>query len=246
MSDKQHGSGEPAGAKLKIAPPSPERAPLRVNVFEFMCTVNTALGPLFPYVDEGSIVVGVGVFSGAPHRRFGIFQHFNTVDEIYTIFGSHGTPMPVGLVSVGAAEHYVNPGFANPEDPASHVLFVIVQRQAEPGIAQHERLSMLCENCQTPLLTTAFPVNLTDAVRARISEGSCPPFETILRSAEIAEQFNTDADKRVCAECGHVNPPFPLESWGWSRYVEQCRTIGSAFAAYRVAAGAPGGEAGPA
>ena len=222
----------PPGARLVIAPPAPDRPPMRANVFQFMCLVNTALGPMFPYVDEGAIVVSVSISTGGPKRRFGIFQHSNTVDEVYTIFGTNGTPMHTGLVMVGAPEHFVNPGFTNPEDPEQFVLFVIIQRQEEAGIDQNEKMVMICENCQTPLLTKAYSAKLSPELRAMIKDGGYPPFETILRASEIAEEFNADPQKRVCAECGHASGPFPVEHWGWTRYVEQCRSIEKAMAAY--------------
>jgi len=62
---------------------SPNRSPLKVNVFEFARDAATTLAPLFPYFDTGSIVPGLSVFRGEPGRCYGRFQHFNTVDEVH-------------------------------------------------------------------------------------------------------------------------------------------------------------------
>ena len=32
----------------------------------------------------------------------------------------------------------------------------------------------------------------------------------------------------ACPGCGTLNPPFPVEAWGWRRYVEQSWTINAA------------------
>ena len=51
---------------LTLAPPAPDKEPLKVNVFEFMKGANSALIPLFPYLDEGAIVPCGTMFDGGP------------------------------------------------------------------------------------------------------------------------------------------------------------------------------------
>jgi len=70
-------------SKKTIAAPAPNRPPLKVNVYKFARDAATTLAPLFPYFDAGSIVPCLSVFRGGPGRRYGLFQHFNTVDEVH-------------------------------------------------------------------------------------------------------------------------------------------------------------------
>ena len=62
--------------------------PMKVNVYQFARSSVSALAPMFPYQDEGSIVPCVSSFRGGPGRSYGAFQHFNTVDEIMINFGA--------------------------------------------------------------------------------------------------------------------------------------------------------------
>src|SRR5882672_7645624 len=78
-------------APLAIPAPSSARVPLKVNVFRHMRMSNTALCPMFPYLDEGCFAPAVAVYSGAPGRAVGMFKHFNTVDEILLVFGANGS-----------------------------------------------------------------------------------------------------------------------------------------------------------
>ena len=73
-----------------IPPPSGDKEPLKTNVYQFIQNSVTALAPLFPYYDEGSIVPCVATFRGGPGKNYGRFQHFNTVDEVVILFGAQG------------------------------------------------------------------------------------------------------------------------------------------------------------
>ena len=84
-----------------ISPPPADKEPLKTNVYRFINTSVTALAPLFPYFDEGSIVPCCAAFRGAPGMRFGRFQHFNTVDEVVIVFGASGAQGVPGLVFIG-------------------------------------------------------------------------------------------------------------------------------------------------
>jgi len=53
-------------SKQSISAPSPNRSPLKVNVYEFAKDPATTLAPLFPYFDAGSIVPCLSVFRGGP------------------------------------------------------------------------------------------------------------------------------------------------------------------------------------
>ena len=43
------------------------------------------------------------------------------------------------------------------------------------------------------------------------------------------------AANRHCQSCGHDNPPFPMERWGWRQYVQQTHTVNDARRALDVA-----------
>jgi hypothetical protein len=53
-------------------------------------------------------------------------------------------------------------------------------------------------------------------------------FTTLQGSVDAAETLNEHETNRRCAHCGHDNPTFPLERWGWKQYVEQTRTVNDA------------------
>jgi hypothetical protein len=48
--------------------------------------------------------------------------------------------------------------------------------------------------------------------------------------------LNEHESNRRCASCGHDNPTFPLERWGWQQYVQQTRTVNDARHALDAAA----------
>ena len=86
--------------KLAIPPPTGDKEPLKVNVYNFVHFTKTALAPLFPYFDEGSIVPCTATFRGGPKVDYSRFQHFNTVDEVLLTFGAEGSMRGGGLLRV--------------------------------------------------------------------------------------------------------------------------------------------------
>jgi hypothetical protein len=50
----------------------------------------------------------------------------------------------------------------------------------------------------------------------------------ILGSAEAAEAYNASEEARTCPKCGTVNPPFPLEQWGWGVHAHNSRVVNAA------------------
>jgi hypothetical protein len=203
-----------------IPPPPAEKEPLKTNIYRFIQTSVTALAPLFPYFDEGSIVPCSATFRGAPGRRFGRFQHFNTVDEVVIVFGSQGAWGVPGLVYVGPKLHLVGAWLENPEDPDLLVVAVITQRQLIDK-EQREEYRFICDRCERRLFV--HKVDATPPKRGKQAEsmGSHPPFLTLVETYEAARCFNQDEQARKCAHCGHINPRFSIESWGWDAYVHQ-------------------------
>ena len=204
---------------------------MRNNVFAATRTSNTSLMPLFPlYLGRGCIVPTVASFRGAPGRSFGKFQHSNSVDEINICFGSNGARRRAGQVQVGPRKHAVGGAFADAQDPNSFYIASITQRQAEEG-GQYETVAFLCSQCQHELVHHDFEEHF-DAV-----PGDAPPgYEMILStnydSPIAAEMQHANL---TCPECGHVNEPFPVEMWGWHRYLEKSKRIVDAWKAYNGA-----------
>ena len=207
-------------SEYDIPPPPTDKEPLKTNIYRFIQTSVTALAPLFPYFDEGSIVPCSATFRGAPGRRFGRFQHFNTVDEVVIVFGSQGALGMPGLVYVGPKLHLVRAWLENPEDPELLGVAVITQRQSIDK-EQREEYRFICDRCDRRLFV--HKVDATSPKRGKQAEsiGSYPPFLTLVETYEAARRFNQDEQARKCAHCGHVNPPFPIETWGWDVYVQQ-------------------------
>jgi hypothetical protein len=68
-------------------------------------------------------------------------------------------------------------------------------------------------------------------------------FATLWGSVSAAAEYNHEA-VRTSPECGHVNPEFPTQLWGWQRWVTQWRTVNAARKALEATAAAS--QAGPA
>lgn len=223
-------SREPVGttdtpAQPSIAPPDPGRPPLKANVFEYAQNTSTTLAPLFPYFEEGSIVPCVSVFRGGAGRRYGRFQHFNTVDEVIMMFGS-----PPGMLFVGPKLHPVGAPFENTEDPNNTALALITQRQLV-GKPQREEYRFLCDGCDRRLSVWRF-----DATPPKRGEQPARmAFPTIIEGRSAAERHNEAEEDLTCRHCGHENEPFPLAEWGWNEYAEQTRVAAVAEASINAA-----------
>lgn len=212
--------------------------PMKVNVYAFMRTLGTTLAPMFPYQDPGSIVPCVSAFRGGPGRSFGVFQHFNTVDEVMVNFGSRGTAVRPGMVVAGPQLHQVGVRMSDPDDSEACQISVITQRQAEPGTPQHEHVTFFCTKCQAPLVEHKFSSQATPEVRAKYAAGDYDALETVIESAQAALAYNNEPDAQTCKKCGHVNEPFPLGPWGWDRYLEQSLTAAETYRTFTAAAAA--------
>jgi hypothetical protein len=226
-----------------IPKPNPERAPMKVNVYRFVQTSTTALAPLFPYLDEGSIVPCAATFQGGPGKRYGRFQHYNTVDEIVVMFGGAGQlTRGAGLVMVGPKLHMVQAPMQNQEDPASSGISVITQRQ-KIAKEQREEVRFVCDKCDRRLFTAE--MDATPAKRDSALAETATSFLTIIETYEAAKRFNADEAARKCKHCGHQNPPFPIESWAWDVYVRQSEIARSGQKSIAAARSAPPSQPGP-
>jgi hypothetical protein len=221
-------------APLTIPAPLKWREPLKVNVFRHMRSANTALCPMFPYMDEGCFAPAVAVYSGAPGRKVGLFKHFNTVDEILVVFGANGSRLKPGNTIADVREHFVNITLNDFDDPSQNFLAVVIQRQSENREDQRETVTFVCESCKKPLREfpclsqppATEPVGLSD--HPEYARG----FEAPLNASRAAREFNADESRRLCSHCGHLSAPFPYHEWGWEKYEEHCRAVESALKAY--------------
>lgn len=201
-----------------IPKPDPDREPMKVNVFWFAQTCPTTLAPMFPYLDEGSIVPCVATFRGAPGKTYSRFQHFNTVDEVAMVWGASGAQRRgVGLIHVGPKLHMVQP-MEHADSPDDTGLMVITQRQAI-GKEQREEVRFVCEKCDRRLFM--YELDATPVKRGTKQAAGTFGFKTIIESCEAARRFNADESARTCKHCGHVNAPFPIEAWAWEIYANQ-------------------------
>lgn len=232
MSDSKTAAKGPA--PLTIPPPSDVRPPLKVNVFRHMRISNTALCPMFPYLEEGCFAPAVAVYSGAPGRTVGMFKHFNTVDEVLVVFGAKGSRLRPGNTIADVREHLVNIALSDFSDPNNHFLAAVIQRQSEHREDQREVVTFICEKCKKPLREFPFPSQpATDAAAELLDYPEyARGFETPIGAWRAAEQFNSDEQGRHCAHCGHISAPFPFPEWGWGKYAEQCRAVDNALQAY--------------
>lgn len=186
--------------------------PLKVNVFEHVRVANTQLAPLFPYLHPGAIVPCSSGFAGEAGTNIGYFIHENSVDEVGLVMGASGR-MRTGEVWRGPRKHGV--GFS-----AEHPFFsvsVITQRQAEEG-EQSEAVTFLCEKCSEVLARHEF-----SGAHADGEDTAVPPLPTTVGSLAAARLLEDDPARRRCATCGHESAAFPLDVWGWHRYVGNTR-----------------------
>lgn len=201
----------------QIAPPAPDKPPLKVNAFLAMRSSNTALSPLFPYAGDGDLVPCASILWGGENRDMGVFNHTNSVDEVAICFAAENSRARPGFAYVGSRTHLVGRFFENPSDPANLHASIVTQRQSGPGIPQSETLTFICEACQTPLLRHEFSSKNDRAAGADLP-GYTPPLETVMEGAECLEEFNADVARRTCTQCGKINDPFPVSVWGWDNY----------------------------
>jgi hypothetical protein len=212
----------PSNASRDIPLPSEDRVPLKTNVFDFIQNSVSTLSPLFPYTDENSIVPCAAAFRGAPGRRFGRFQHFNTVDELAVFFGVQGGERrgTAGMVHVGPKLHLVQAPLDDPEDTEAVRVVVITQRQLRDK-SQREEMRFICDKCEWMLCKFSLDEMPAKRGASRNATGQMPAFISVRLSYESALAFNSDEKLRLCGRCGYANPPFPIEAWGWDHYAEQ-------------------------
>jgi len=227
-----------------IAAPDGRRDPLKVNVFEAMTGAACALLPLFPYLDAGAIVPCGVILRGDPKTDFGQFFHYNTAEEVNVVYGSNNAMLATGQIYASQNLHGVNSFLRDPEDPDAFVLVTVTQHQAEAR-DQTEAVIFRCAKCHNQLLRFEYDATppgspQADAERfGQAADDRLPMFATLWGGTEAVAEFESD-QARTCKECGHVNERYPIETWGWRRYVAQLRTANDSRRALDSAAAAAG------
>lgn len=141
----------------------------------------------------------------------------------------------------GAKFHAVSAALSDNQNPDSFLLLLIVQRQEDVGAhpsEQYEGFHLHCQSCEQPLLREIYNADPTTPEKHGTREGDrYPMFSTLWGCSTGAQRFKEDEALRTCTKCGHVNEPFPFETWGWNDWVAQNRIANDA-AASMVAANA--------
>lgn len=199
-----------------IAVPVAGKRPVRINVFDFARSTGSSLVPLFPYLGDGDIVPCLSVYRGGAEAS--VFQHTNSVEEIYMWFGARGGPIRPGQVRVGEREHPV--GAFLPKDPNAYSLVVITHREAEAGVPQEEVFTVVCEKCSTPLVVHPFDAKAHDREGMAIPDGYAVPIPTIMGTYAGVQKLNESEESRTCKNCGHVRDTFVVSAYHWDVYAE--------------------------
>ncbi len=223
----------PRGIERRIPLPREDRPPLKVNLFERMQGGNCQLLPLFPYEDADSLVPAGAIFRGEPGAEFGQFFHFNTVDEVAHVFGANGALLQTGQIYATQPLHGVNSFLKDPTNPDNFLVLTVTQHQRPSG-SQAEAVIFRCGKCHEIL--ERYEYDAQPAARGANPRNGLPLLATLQGSVDAAETLNEHAANRHCPSCGHDNPPFPTERWGWQHYVQQTHTVNDARRALDAAA----------
>ena len=213
------GTREVQQQERHIPPPTGDREPLKVNVYERMQHTNSQLIPLFPYHGPNAMVPCGSIFRGEPGLDMGHFFHRNTQDEIVQVFGGNKAMLPTGAVVTNAKLHGVNAFLKEPNDPEAYLVVTITQRQGD-GDEQAESLLFRCRKCHAHLYEATF------ASIPGSDQEHLPRFPSITETVAPTIEFN--AEHRTCPECGFENDEFPLERWGWAQWSMQRTTVNEA------------------
>ncbi|WP_269507263.1 hypothetical protein [Burkholderia sp. IMCC1007] len=210
---------------LTIPAPAPDFYPRKANIYEELIRENCSLAPIFPFAHPGAIVTLTAIQRG-DHRPSGRFEHQNSVDEVLLCLGSSLGFLRAGQMFVQQGGHDVSGIDSGSED--DYLVFYYYQRQKPQG-AQTESLGFRCAKCNALGFAHKF-----DSVTSKFTSASGRELvPTVAGSGTWALRVNEDPELRKCHACGHQNDPFPLESWGWSRYMVNAELAARAELAMR-------------
>ena len=222
-----------------IKPPTGEREPLKVSVFERMSKANAQLLPIFPYDEAGTMVPCGAVLYGGQDRSHPHFFHWNTVSELLVAWGSNEAMIATGSLMATQPFHGVNSFLRDEKKEGTFVLVTITQRQSSEA-GQREALTAKCESCKKDILKFEYdsaPHGAPDFDAAIYTDATdvFRQFSTQWGGVEFARQRNSD-EVRTCQHCGHENPVFDMSAWGWDRLVNQTTVTNAAFQSLQASA----------
>lgn len=231
-----------SGEEAPLIPrPDGVRPPLKTNIFTFGAGISCELQPMFPYESAGNLVPCVAVMQGVDGGHWGHFFHWNSVEEIAVVFGSNNAMLNTGAVFATQQLHGVNSFLKDPSDPDAYVLITITQRQTENG-DQSEAVLIRCQKCSHELVNFTYNSTPRDiaghdpAQWGGRHDDAVSMFPTLWGSTTAADEYNASEASRTCPECGHVNPEFPTDLWGWRRWVTQQQAVNKAQLALQASA----------
>jgi len=231
--DAERADAPPRATNSDRLPPANDREPLRTNVFELMRTTTTQLLPLFPYLGPGAMLPAGALFQGRPGAQYGRFFHRNSEEEVSVCFGGQNALGAAGVMFIGGKMHEVQAPLLDTNDPSAFLISVITQRQQDEGREQRESVIFRCSECNNKLHQVDYSAELPnpdrpDLVTGGRADDEYEMFPTMWGSILSTDSFNSDEKARTCTRCGHVNPPFPAEAWGWQNYVARHGVVNAA------------------
>jgi hypothetical protein len=214
----------------------PGKQPLKTNLFEEVIHATGALQlvPVFPYLDDGSIVPCLSIsMGGAGAKKFQFF-HENVVPEVLLCIAEEKSALKAGQMMALPNLHGVNNFLKKVEDEDAYLIVLVVIRMNE-GDDQAESFLIRCSNCNEVVYRGD----------SNVKEGPerpyYPEFYALAFYADAVDEFN--ASDRSCPKCGEVQEPFPAEQLGWRRYARQVDLANRARADIERRASQPKGRA---
>ncbi|MEJ7635522.1 hypothetical protein [Aeromicrobium sp.] len=226
-------------ATRHVEPPSGEREPLKVSIYERMSKSNAQLMPIFPYDEAGAMVPCGAVLYGGADRTHPHFFHWNTVSELLVAWGSNEAMIASGSLMATQPFHGVNSFLRDEKKEGTFALVTITQRQSSEA-GQREALTAKCESCKKDILRFEYesaPHGAPDFEAAAYTEADdvFRQFSTQWGGVEFVRQRNSDA-VRICEHCGHENSVFEMSAWGWDRMVSQTSVANAAYQSLKASA----------
>lgn len=215
-----------------IQPPTGEREPLKVSVYERMSKSNAQLMPIFPYDEAGAMVPCGAMLYGGEDRFHGHFFHWNTVSELLVAWGSSDAMIATGSLMATQPFHGVNSFLRDETKEGAFALVTITQRQSSEA-GQREALTAKCESCKKDILKFEYdsaPYGAPDFNPTAFGDADdvFRQFSTQWGGVEFVKERNSD-EIRICQHCGHENYMFDLKAWGWDRLYNQTKVSNAAF-----------------
>jgi DNA-directed RNA polymerase subunit M/transcription elongation factor TFIIS len=189
------------------------KRPIKKNMFEEVihATGDLELVPVFPYLDEGSIVPCLSIAMGGRGVKKFQFFHTNDVPEVMICLSEHNSALRAGMLMSFPDLHGVNNFLKDVADEDAYMIVIIAIRM-KAG-AQNEGFVLRCDECNNEIY------RLNRDIKQGPERQYYPEFHALRLYADAVDDFN--ASDRKCEKCGHVQEMFPQDQLGWRRYARQ-------------------------